>query len=64
MKPACVRLSGDVEITAARPGRRFVTVAEELGENAYVASICNADWGPAMERIAGIAARRVSQTCD
>jgi hypothetical protein len=64
-KPACTRLdegTGD-EITSARPGRRYVEVAKLFKDNAYVYSICNEDWGPAMERIAAIIARQMAATC-
>jgi hypothetical protein len=39
-----------------RPGRRFVELAQELGENGYVFSICNDDWDPAMKGIAAMIA--------
>ena len=62
-KPACVRKEGEVEITSARPGRRYVQVAEDFGANAYIYSICNPDWSPAMKNIAAIIARQISATC-
>jgi hypothetical protein len=52
--PACVRWEGDEQVTKARPGRRFVELAQEFGENGYVFSICNADWTDAMEDIARV----------
>jgi hypothetical protein len=55
-KPACERYDGEQEITRARPGRRYVELATELGENGYVFSICNADWTSAMQSIAGMIA--------
>lgn len=50
-KPACIRYGG-TEVTRARPGRRFVELAQTLGENGYVYSICNKDWTEAMHDIA------------
>jgi hypothetical protein len=51
-KPACDRYDGDVQVTKARPGRRFVELAVAFGENGYVYSICNADLGPGLGGIA------------
>jgi hypothetical protein len=53
-RPACYRYDGEAEVTKARPGRRFVALAEEFGEAAYVYSICNEHWGAAMEEFAGL----------
>jgi len=53
-KPACERYDGDQQLTKARPGRRFVELAQDFGENGYVFSICNEDWSPAMRGIAEI----------
>jgi hypothetical protein len=51
-RPACVRSAGEVEVTRAYPGRRYVRLANEnFGDMSYVYSICNADWSPALERI-------------
>lgn len=62
-KPACERSVGGVEITSARPGRRYVEVAQYFTANSYIYSICNSDWSPAMENIAAIIARQISATC-
>jgi hypothetical protein len=50
--PACVRQSGDTLVTEARPGRRYVKLAQEFGCAGYVYSICNDDWSQAMTEIA------------
>jgi hypothetical protein len=50
--PACARGEGDVEVTRAYPGRRFVQLAREFGDRGYVFSICNDDWMPAMAQFA------------
>ncbi|MBN2804472.1 MAG: hypothetical protein JXR91_15360 [Deltaproteobacteria bacterium] len=49
---ACERYDDDVPITLAVPGTRFVTVAQEMGENAYIYSICNPDWNSAFLDVA------------
>jgi hypothetical protein len=62
--PACTRNGTDgLPITEARPGRRFVEVANLFGANGYVYSICNQDWSPAMEQIAAIIAKQISSSC-
>ena len=58
--PACTREEDGVEVTSARPGRRYVELAEIFGQNGFVYSICNADWNPAMYKIAKIAANRMN----
>ncbi len=62
-EPACERLEGEDLVTNARPGRRYVKVAESFGVNGYVYSICNADWSPAMKEIAKVIAGSVCSQC-
>ncbi len=51
-------------VTQAKPGRRYVKLAnEEFGKMSFVYSICNADWGPAMEEIARLIASNLAGTC-
>ena len=50
--PACTRSENGVEVTAARPGRRYVEVARHFGSFGVVFSICNRDWHPALESLA------------
>jgi hypothetical protein len=56
--PACERYvpadSTDLEdqVTKARPGRRYVELAQAFGDMGYVSSICNEDWTAVMEEIA------------
>ena len=50
--PACERVVNTEVVTSARPGRRYVKVAQEFGCTGYVYSICNDDWSPAMQEIA------------
>jgi hypothetical protein len=52
--PACEREEGEETVTQARPGRRFVKVAQEFGKKSYVYSICNEDWSDAMKEIANL----------
>jgi hypothetical protein len=55
--PACERTNaGGVLVTSARPGRRYVKVAQEFGCASYVYSICNEDWSEAMLEIARLIA--------
>ncbi|MCP4198456.1 MAG: hypothetical protein GY762_15005 [Proteobacteria bacterium] len=50
-------------VTDATPGRRYVEVAQEFGDNGYVYSICNEDWSPAMADIANLIAVAVGSSC-
>jgi hypothetical protein len=59
--PACTRAEDGATITSATPGRRFVQLAEEMGDNGYVFSICNEDWIPAMDAFAMILAGAVDE---
>ncbi|MCP4600338.1 MAG: hypothetical protein GY847_07365 [Proteobacteria bacterium] len=61
--PACERKEGDLVVTSARPGRRYVQVAESFGANGYVYSICNSDWSPAMKDIAKVIVENVGSQC-
>jgi len=54
--PACTRSIGDEEVTRAYPGRRYVELAQSMGDSSFVYSICNDDWMPAMESFAAILA--------
>jgi len=55
-RAACISEQTDtdtaVPVTSAEPGRRFVELAQDFGENGYIYSICNEDWSPAMKDIA------------
>jgi len=46
-------------LTEAQPGRRFVKLAQKFGDFAYVYSICNPDWRPAMAEVAEMINARV-----
>jgi len=62
-RPACERYEGDELVTKARPGRRFVELAEEFGSLGYVYSICNEDWSPAVEDFAKLIAENLCGDC-
>lgn len=62
-QPACERLVEGAAVTSARPGRRYVNVAESFGSNGYVYSICNQDWSPAMRDIARVIAQNIGRQC-
>ena len=56
---ACKREEDGTIVEDARPGRRYVRVAQSFDSNGYVYSYCNKDWSPAMKEIARMIARRV-----
>jgi hypothetical protein len=62
-KPACTRQENSVEVTKARPGRRFVSLAQQFDNMGYVYSICQPDWSPAMNDIAKLIAAQIAGTC-
>ncbi|MDJ0763299.1 MAG: hypothetical protein QNJ97_09950 [Myxococcota bacterium] len=63
-RPACTRSDAEGELlTEARPGRRYVKVAQDFANNGYVYSICNADWSPAMRDIAQVIAENIQPQC-
>ncbi|HUT79143.1 MAG TPA: hypothetical protein VM285_15705, partial [Polyangia bacterium] len=62
-RPACNRMEGAVEVTKARPGRRYVSLAQQFDNMGYVYSICNQDWSPAMMDIAKLIAENLAGTC-
>jgi len=61
--PACDRWEGDAQVTKARPGRRYVELAQEFKNMGYMYSICRANWSPAMEDIAKLIAENLAGTC-
>lgn len=63
---ACERYSEDdskLPLTQAYPGTRYVELAQAYGDMGYVYSICNRDWSPAMEKIAGLISENLSGAC-
>ena len=64
-RPACTRTNSEtgMDMTVARPGRRFVKVAEDFGDDGFVQSICNEDWGPGLESVGDAIAQKLTQPC-
>ncbi len=62
-RAACTREDNGTLVTKARPGKRYVELAQEFGNFSYVSSICNADWSPAMSEIASLIAKQLQGTC-
>jgi hypothetical protein len=63
-RPACTRDEGAVQVTKALPGRRYVELATTKFERmSYLYSICNKDWGPAMDEISALIASNLAGTC-
>jgi hypothetical protein len=58
-RPACERYEGDVQVTKARPGRRYVELAQQYGSGGYLFSICNAGWTAAVEELAQMIGERM-----
>jgi hypothetical protein len=54
--PTCVTSTGE-----AYPGRRYVEVAQALGESSFVSSICADDFRPAMRDLAEMALEKVGR---
>lgn len=60
-RPACTREEQGQLVTKARPGARYVELAQQFGKLGYVSSICNGDWSPAMSDIAALIAERLQK---
>jgi hypothetical protein len=58
-RPACTRYEGELEVVKARPGRRYVSLAQQFGPQGYVYSICNEDWGEAVEDLADLIVEKI-----
>jgi hypothetical protein len=65
LAPSCTRTDSESgnAVTVARPGRRFVKVAEDFGANGFVASICNEDWGPSLLITGEAIASKLTHPC-
>jgi hypothetical protein len=61
--PSCTRTDRNGERADAYPPRRIVEVAKGLGENTTVQSICQDDFGPAMDAIIDVARARTQLKC-
>jgi hypothetical protein len=62
--PSCVRMvAGDPMPSTAYPPQRIVQLAKAFGTNGIVQSICQDDFGPAMEAIINIIANQLGEVC-
>jgi hypothetical protein len=61
--PSCSRTDQFGERADAYPPRRIVEVAKAMGENATVQSICQDDFGPAMDGIIQLTQSRTKLDC-
>jgi hypothetical protein len=61
--PSCTGTDEAGHSLQAQPPRRIVTLAKEFGENGVVQSICQSDFGPAMDAIIDVIAKQLSTVC-
>jgi hypothetical protein len=61
--PSCTRTDSNGERADAYPPRRIVEVAKGIGENAIVQSICQDDFGPAMDGIIALTSTLAQVEC-
>ncbi len=62
-REACSRVQDEQLVTKARPGRRFVELAQLFNQDGYISSICNEDWSGAMSEIANRVVKRLQDSC-
>jgi hypothetical protein len=58
LTPSCTRIDATGNVSKAYPPRRIVQLAKLFGENGMVQSICQEDFGPAMDAIINVMAKR------
>ena len=63
MSPSCSRRDRSGQTATAFPPRRIVQVAKGMGENGVIQSICQDDFGPAMDAIIEVIARQLGAVC-
>jgi hypothetical protein len=64
LKPSCIRqVDGEDRPALAYPPRRIVELARMFGPNGMVQSICQDDFGPAMDAITNVIASRLGESC-
>ena len=61
--PSCTRRDRTGQFSSAFPPRRIVEVAKGFGENGVIQSICQDDFGPAMDAIIEVIARQLGAVC-
>ncbi|MET0391403.1 MAG: hypothetical protein ABW321_35845 [Polyangiales bacterium] len=63
MSPSCIRRDRAGRDAVAYPPRRMVQVAKGFGANGVIQSICQDDFGPAMDAIIDVIARQLGAVC-
>ncbi|HKP61716.1 MAG TPA: hypothetical protein VJV78_33530 [Polyangiales bacterium] len=63
LAPSCTRLDKLGENSTAFPPRRSIQLAKGFGQNAIVQSICQDDFGPAMDAIIDVIAKQLGAVC-
>jgi hypothetical protein len=63
MRPSCTRNDASGKPATAFPPRRIVEAAQGFGANGVIQSICQGDFGPAMDAIIDVIARQLSAVC-
>jgi hypothetical protein len=61
--PSCTGTDEAGHSLQAQPPRRIVALAKDFGENGVVQSICQGDFGPAMDAIIDVIAKQLSTVC-
>jgi hypothetical protein len=63
LTPSCVRTDAMGNLSKAYPPRRIVTLAKLFGENGVIQSICQDDFGAAMDAIINVIAKQLGAVC-
>jgi hypothetical protein len=63
MQPSCTFRDRTGQFSSAFPPRRIVEVAHGFGENGVIQSICQDDFGPAMDAIIEVIAKQLGAVC-
>lgn len=63
MAPSCTHRDRTGQFASAFPPRRIVQVAKGFGENGVIQSICQDDFGPAMDAIIEVIAKQLGAVC-
>jgi hypothetical protein len=61
--PSCTGTDAAGHSLIAQPPRRIVTLAKLFGENGVIQSICQGDFGPAMDAIINVIAKQLGAVC-
>jgi hypothetical protein len=63
LAPSCTRVDKLGENSTAFPPRRSIQLAKGFGQNAIIQSICQDDFGPAMDAIIDVIAKQLGAVC-